>query len=286
MEDEQIAIDAVRMGAQDYLTKDHIENEMLIRAIRYAMERKRLDLLKAEFVNAIAHEIRTPLTIIKSGIDNMKDGLGGRLSKDHQKTIELVSKNINRLAKVVKGAFTFQLLETDRSPERKQAVKLDSLIHTDVEKFREEAKKKRVQLKETIPQFLPTLYGDAEMLTEALDHLLDNAVRFANGEVSVHTGSDGQFVKVTISDDGPGLTEEKLEQLFQIFSQIDRPQGGAGYKGIGLGLAVCKEIIERHHNGKTWAEKGKRGLKMNFTLPIEQAVGSKHYGKKEKSLDH
>lgn len=291
IEDEQMAIEAVRSGAQDYLVKRELDPHVLGRVIQCVIERDRLNKMRGEIVNSVAHEIRTPLTIIKCAVDNIVDGIAGPVDDGMGKMMRIIKNNVDRLAKVVKGIFAFKALES-QCQSRREPVDLAKIVHMEVEKLHGDAEQKHVIIREVASPQLPELLGDAAMLTEVVNYILDNALRFASKAVDIRITKHPGYVQVSVTDDGPGLPADKLKQLFQTFTQFNRPHGGPGYKGIGLGLVVCKEII-RCHDGRIWAERGSKGLIVNFTLPTPKprqvAKGNKGVGhgkKTEKSAHH
>lgn len=291
IEDERMAIEAVRSGAQDYLVKREVDPNVLGRVLQCVIERDRLTKMRGDVINSVAHEIRTPLTIIKCAVDNIIDGIAGPIDEGMGKMMWIVKNNVDRLTKVVRGIFAFKALES-RCHTQKSAVNLPEIVHREVERHQSGAGQRHIVIRETAITPLPEVYGDAAMLTEVVDYILDNALRYASETVEVKITRHPRHVQVSITDDGPGLPEGKLKQLFQTFTRLHRPGEGPGHKDIGLGLVVCKEII-RCHDGRIWAERGDKGLIVSFTLPITKprqlAIGKKGvgYGKKtEKSAHH
>ncbi len=236
--------------------------------IRDISERQRLEKMKEEFISTVSHELRTPLTIIKGHVENLRDELVGPLSEKQATVLGRVSHNVNRLARLIHSLLDLSRLESGQTPLNLQPVPIGSLMTTVCEEFENEFATQGIELKKEILLTLPTVYVDPDLVVQVLTNLLDNALRFAKSEVVV-TGLaiDNDLVEIIVSDNGPGIALEDHKRLFNKFEQINRPKGGAGYKGTGLGLATCRKIIERQQ-GRIWVESeiGK-GASFHFTLP-------------------
>lgn len=255
-------------------------------------ERERVAKLKDEFISTVSHELRTPLAIVKCAIENMKDGVTGLLSDKQEKIVRIASSNVDRLTKLIDDILDLSRLEAGTVKIARRPMSLEQLVSDTIRRFALLAKEHGIALEYDVPFNLPIIYADIDKITQVLDNLLSNALRYAknrvvlkaesiSGAVSASGGDGGgrfqeyassvrDGVKVSIVDDGQGIPEDKVGHLFNKFVQIDRPTGGAGYKGTGLGLAICKEIIELH-DGKIWAEsRFGDGAQFHFILPQYQ----------------
>ena len=232
-------------------------------------ERKRLDQLKDDFVSTVSHELRMPLAIIKEAVGNLKDGIAGALTEKQAAVVEIAGNNVNRLQRLISDLLDIARLESGAAKVRFDRVDLVLLIGEVVQNFLATAKKQNLVLKTKMAKKLPPAYADGDMVHQVLNNLVDNAIRYAKKTVVVEVApvSNAQ-IRVSVIDDGTGVETAHLETIFNKFHQVNRPKGGAGYKGTGLGLTICKEIIERH-GGKIWAEAtAKNKTQFHFTLPI------------------
>ncbi len=240
------------------------------------IQSKKLDRLKDEFVSAISHELRTPLTIIKGAIDNLKDGVAGPLQENQAKMITIAHTNSSRLVKIINNLLDLSRLESGHSHFNRSPIKITPLIQEVMRNFQVILKEKGISLKAQIPVDLPEIYADPDMVVQALNNLLDNALRYARSQISLTILKPEdklrKNVEVIITDDGPGIPVDQRDRLFSKFVQINRPAGGAGYKGTGLGLAICREIATLHH-GEIWVDEGKEGgCRFHITFPIFNAL--------------
>lgn len=265
-DDDVIALEAVRQGAQDYLVKFQVDGRMIARVILYAIERKRLQQVKDEFVSTVSHELRTPLAIIKGAITNLKAGILGPLEERQRQVVEMTARNVDRLSRLINDLLDLSRLESGKARINRRGVNFTALIEEVLHGFQETAKDKAIVLEKEIGS-IPHLSIDPDMITQVLTNLLSNALRFAKSRVTVRAAVEPSGVRVTVRDDGPGIREEEMEKLFNKFEQIGRPVGGAGYKGTGLGLAISKRILELHQ-GQIWAEsRPGEGAEFHFILP-------------------
>lgn len=231
-------------------------------------ERRRLDQLKDDFISAVSHELRMPLTIVKGAISNLQDGIAGALKPEQLEVIEVASRNINRLTRLVHELLDLSRLESGKAHLNQTRVDAAVLLKQLEKDFKMEAKKRGLVLHAHLPAKLPDVYADPELIHQVLSNLLDNALRFAKSKITVEAeGADGaETVTFRVQDDGKGISLENQKRLFSKFYQVERVASGAGYRGTGLGLSLVKEIVDRH-GGKIWVESAKnQGTTFCFTL--------------------
>lgn len=277
---EAHGIGAIRAGAQEYILKDRMNGHTLKRTIEYALERFRLykiigglSQFKDATVAAVSHELRAPLSILKGAIDNLKDGVVGSLSNKQREVTETADRNIKRLEKIVDGLLDIARLESGQRVPKLQVLQITSLMTGLVSELQETASKNHRVLKSDLPESLPAVSADPDLLTEVFLNLFNNALCFAKNTIEVKAALSGEkgkgrWVQISVIDDGPGIPKERLQDIFKKFYQLDLAGARKGYKGTGLGLAICKEIIEQHH-GRIWAESTPgHGALFHFTLPI------------------
>lgn len=262
-----LGVEAVRKGAQDYLLKDELTDLVIKHAIRYAIERSKLEKLKDEFVSTVSHELITPLTIMKGGVDNLKLGVAGPLNPRQQEILNGVLKNVDRLAKILKDILDLSRLEIGHLRINRVQVNPKSLIEEVVAIFQNELKDKKIAIEQNVN--CSTMLADQGSINQVLTNLLSNALHYARSKISLTAEKVDGSICISIMDDGIGISKEDQGKLFNKFQQINRQEGGQGYKGTGLGLAICKEIIDLH-KGKIWVESDLgQGAKFSFSIPLE-----------------
>lgn len=225
-------------------------------------EKARINKLKDEFISIVSHEMRTPLTIIKGAVSNLKDGIVGHLTPPQQKIVDTTVRNIDRLARIINDLLDLSRLESGKARIEKRRLFLKPLITEIINNFKQATHEKHIKLHIEFGDSIPPIFADPDLITQVLTNLIQNATRYAKSNITVQVIHENltpstepdksNMVRIGVIDDGEGIPKNKIESLFNKFEQFDRPQGGSGYKGTGLGLAICKQITELH-DGRIWA---------------------------------
>lgn len=237
-------------------------------------EKEKMDKLKDNFISIVSHEIKTPLTIIKAALSNLGEGINGPITDKQQEVLNATLRNVDRLNKILKDILDLSRLESGRSTINITQINLKQLIDEIKFAYVKESTDKNIAINFDLPENLPTIESDPDMILQVLNNLLSNALHYAHAQITLKAefkqNKSENFIEVTISDDGEGIPADKIHLLFEKFEQINRPMGGAGYKGTGLGLAISKQIIE-HLQGNIWAVcNGTHQTEFHFTLPLKQ----------------
>jgi PAS domain S-box-containing protein len=230
---------------------------------------RELDHFKSELLNAAAHELNTPLTPIKLQLDLLRSR--GGLADQDAKSVEVLRRNIERLAVLVQDILESARLQSGRLEVRATPVDLNDVVREAFESYQEPARAVGLAL-EFRPAGRALALADPQRIHQVLLNLLSNAWKFtpSGGRITVETfARDGEAV-VRVSDTGIGLRPEDAQRLFQPFSQLN--EGPARGHGTGLGLFICKGIVELH-GGRIWVESGGpgKGAAFSFALPSASA---------------
>ena len=251
--------------------RDVTELKKLGQARAEVRERRQTDKLKDKLLSTVAHELRTPLSVVKAIVGTLRDHLAGPLTTDQEEMIHTADRHISRLTRLLNNFLDLTRLESRRARINRQPLDPRSLVFEVTEGVRMANRGRQIMMRCTLPPTLPEVNADSDMIAQVVGNLLDNALRYARARVTVSAAvTDGQ-VEISVTDDGPGIPEKKMSDLFDKFVQLDRPKGGEGYKGTGLGLAISKEIMELN-GGQIWAENAPgQGACFRFTLPLASA---------------
>jgi two-component system, OmpR family, sensor histidine kinase VicK len=231
-------------------------------------DRKAIERMKDEFISVVSHELRTPLTSIHSALKILATGRLGNLSSDGQQMLEIADENTDRLVRLVNNVLDLQRIESGAVTMNSQLCNVADLMTKATAAMQAMAQQQQIALS-TEPVSM-NIWADADYLVQALTNLLSNAIKFSlpGGRVWLTAQSlpDAQLV-FEVRDEGPGIPPEQLEKIFDRFHQVDssdaRKKGGTG-----LGLTICRKIIEQH-GGRIWAESVmEQGSSFIFTLPI------------------
>ncbi|MGC8711276.1 MAG: ATP-binding protein [Leptodesmis sp.] len=232
-------------------------------------DRKAIERMKDEFISVVSHELRTPLTSLHSALKILATGRLGSLSIDGQQMLEIADESTERLVRLVNNVLDLQRIESGKVIMDRQAHNAADFMIQAAEAMQAMAQQHGVTLV-TQPQEL-MIWADADYILQALTNLLSNAIKFsAPGDTVWLTAEAGQDEAVfRVRDEGQGIPADHLERIFERFQQVDssdsRKKGGTG-----LGLTICRKIIEQHE-GRIWAESTLgQGSTFSFTLPTLQ----------------
>ncbi len=245
------------------------ENEAHIRA-QYEQLRK-TDKSKEEFLTMITHELKTPLVPIQGYIDILLTDTFGTITDAQRQRLEIIKLNALTLSKLMSDLLDVQKIEIGQLRVSKERHNMADVLNDVVESMTSVTEKYGIHM---LIQFQSDLFCmcDSMRIQQVLNNLISNAIDFCpkeNGEISIVLYAEGKNAKIIVKDNGIGISENKLDQIFVKFYQIDtsvtREHGGTG-----LGLVVCKGIIEAH-GGKIWAESEgeNKGSEIHMLLPLD-----------------
>jgi signal transduction histidine kinase len=231
-------------------------------------DRKAIERMKDEFIAVVSHELRTPLTSLHSALKILATGRLGSLSKDGKQMLEIADDNTERLVRLVNNVLDLQRIESGDVRMEKQVCNVAALMIQATESMQPMAQQHGVVL--AVKPIDIEILVDSDYIVQALTNLLSNAIKFSTTDGTVWLTAEGKAnteVLFSVRDQGQGIPSDKLESIFERFQQVDssdsRRKGGTG-----LGLTICRKIIEQHE-GKIWAESTLgEGSTFSFTLPL------------------
>ncbi len=242
--------------------------------LRIAEEEKamleQLDKLKTEFLGNASHEMKTPLTVISGyaqlvkKISEKEESLDG---PEVSRRMTLISSEAERLSLMVGQILDVTRMEEGRMVMEQVRCYVEEIIHSAVRTHYPILNKNRNRLDIRIESGLPAVYADPARISQVIVNLISNAVRFtADGEITVSAKRKDGGVLVCVSDTGCGIEAERLPRIFERYNKKKKTDGGQD-TGTGLGLYICKHIIEQH-GGVIWVESEEgHGTSVFFTLP-------------------
>ncbi|MDP3012943.1 MAG: ATP-binding protein, partial [Candidatus Subteraquimicrobiales bacterium] len=242
-----------------------------VRTLQDITLEKEIDAMKSEFISTVAHEFRIPLTSIKGYVDLILEGEAGDLNETQQEFLEIVKKNNERLVNLINDFLDISRIESGRVQFKIKEHSLDKIITEVVKTFAELAERKQIQVKLNIPSDLPPVVIDHDRVTQVLNNLVSNAIKysFKGGKIDISVGADKNFETVNVTDTGMGISSEDCANLFKKFYRVDSSLTQE-IGGSGLGLSICKTIVEMH-GGKIWVESETgKGSTFSFTVPVVQ----------------
>jgi PAS domain S-box-containing protein len=248
---------------------------MLMFTIGDISERKKIEQLKDEFIGMVSHELRTPLTAIKGTIDLLFDGAVGAVNQEQKNMLIAGKRNIERLTRLINEVLDLQKLRIGKLEMHWTSEDIKSVIEEAVQNIEAQVREKKLNLCMEFDENLPeVIVMDRDRIIQVLINLLNNALKFSSkGSIIISAKSWNTNLQVSISDEGIGISKNDIPKLFHHFVQL-APSQYRKVGSTGLGLAICKQLIEGHQ-GKIWVNSvlGK-GSVFTFEIPIEQTLSS------------
>lgn len=283
LDDEDLALSAVKGGAQDYLGKEHISGEILVRSIRHAVERKRLHrkleshaagLERAsqdlkQFARVAAEGMRSPLRVVAETCDFLLTDPGAKLDEESRARIRGALDDVERTRRLLRDLVAYTRAGA-RPPDSGAESSCEAVLAGVLDRLKSEIGESGLTV---IHDALPDVAVEEDGLRQLLENLLRNAVDYrsdAPPEVHVHAERQADMWLFSVRDNGTGIDQEYPGQIFEPFEKLE-PGATAG---SGVGLAVCKRIVETT-GGRIWvnSEAG-RGSTFYFTLPAAGCRGA------------
>jgi signal transduction histidine kinase/class 3 adenylate cyclase/CheY-like chemotaxis protein len=235
-------------------------------------ELKHLDQLKDEFLANTSHELRTPLNGIIGIAESLVDGATGTLPTATTANLDLIVSSGRRLSTLINDILDFSKLRHKTLELQLKPVDLRAITYLILALSQPLATQKKLQLINHIAPDLPPVEADENRLQQILYNLIGNAIKFTlSGSVEVFAEQleNQDILAITISDTGIGIPDDKFEQIFESFEQVEG-SNAREYGGTGLGLAVTKKLVELHGGTIHVESLVGKGSKFTFTLPISQ----------------
>jgi signal transduction histidine kinase len=239
--------------------------------------------VKDVLLSKVSHELRSPLSVIHQFTTLLLDGLCGELTADQRENLSIIFRNveqlhdmINDLLQAARAGMNEIIQVSHRKPEEikvvDECVKIPDLVNETLSMLRAIAAKKNISLSGDVVCDLPAAQADPQRMRQVLNNLITNGIKFtpAGGSVHVHARiyeKNPDFICVSVQDTGPGVPQDERDKIFEYLYQSDRTIDDSR-KGLGIGLFICQEIIERH-GGMIWVDsKPGHGSTFFFTLPV------------------
>ena len=233
---------------------------------------KELDEMKADLISHISHEFRTPLAVIREAVSLHRDCISTGAMEKQLRLLGIIEEECERLITSVNKVLSLSRMDAGMMDYHIEEGSLSQLIEMSVSKIRPIAERKRISLNMDVAQSLPYAAIDTEKISQVLDNLLDNALKFTpeEGKVLIRAAlrdrkpsgdQEKGFIEVSVSDTGCGIPAENIQDIFDKFKKLHA-------KGTGLGLYIASQIV-RAHGGDIWVKSGeKTGTTFFFTVPV------------------
>jgi signal transduction histidine kinase len=306
LDDEVLATRAVREGAQDYLVKGQVTPALLMRAIRYAIERKRIEeTLKQErvlltqrveerttelvatnralqhaaqaknsFLATMSHELRTPLSVMLMGTELLQREAYGPVQPRQLKSLDRIRQSGLHLLRLINDLLDLSKIESGNLHIAMASVDVERVCSSSLQMIQEEAQRKKIQVTHTLDQNITTLLADEGRLSQILINLLNNAVKFTPTEGQIGLIVIGhpreKAVEFTVWDNGIGIAPADQMKLFKPFVQLDHTLQRQ-HEGSGLGLALVAQLVELHGGRVSLESSLGEGSHFSVFIPWREA---------------
>ena len=237
-------------------------------------ERKRVEQLKDEFIGLVSHEMRSPLTVITGALNTVLTEKPYLSPKEERQLLEDAAWESETLAHILGNLLELSRAQADRLFLSLEPVDVKAIIKNAVQRAKRHSSIHRFVL--GLPKALPPIRADVIRLERILHNLLENAIKYSpdGGYIRIIAKMDSDHLVIGVSDQGIGISQQDQAKLFAPFQRLESSRV-EGIQGIGLGLLVCRRLVEAH-GGRIWVESGTgKGSTFFFTLPLE---GNKEEG--------
>jgi signal transduction histidine kinase len=292
LDNDDIALQAVRAGAQDYLVKGEIDARNLLRAIRYASERKqayeemarlaadltRANKAKDEFLNVMSHELRTPLSIVLGYSTMLREEQLGPLTEGQEQGMSVIQRNSKELLTMIDSMMSAAKIESGSMILEEESVSPVELL-ADMKLTYDLPTHQKINLEWNVSGMLPLLWTDPRKLRQILTNLINNAIKFtdegrivisAEENVVCGDGCDRRCIDFSVSDNGIGIPLEECDNIFNRFYQVDS-SATRSFEGVGLGLYIVKAFTEMLNGRVSVSSQVGKGSTFTVQIPCNSS---------------
>ena len=305
-DDENMENDILSVGAQDYLVKGELVGRAVTRSILHAVQRqldlnevndlvrelvesqqlleqqkrllhkknrrlRRLYKTAQEFVDNVSHDFRTPLTVIKDYISIIREGMVGSVNEEQQAMLDKVNVRADDLNLMVDDLLDVSKLESGLLGAWRRTTNVEEIIDRVLPLLQQRAEVRNTHFEVEIDEDLPQVYCDSDKVGRVITNLAVNAIKFAGdrGQVKLFAHADPaeHQVVVGLSDDGPGIDQESLKQIFQRFQQLNSHVKST-VKGFGLGLNIAQQLCKLNLGELSVQSQLGKGSTFSFAIPM------------------
>jgi two-component system sensor histidine kinase/response regulator len=275
------AVEAMKHGAYDFLPKPFTPDEFRL-ITRRGMEKRKLvldtialrrekELLRENFGAIVSHELKSPLGAVQQNLYALVEELSDTVTEDQKRRLERMKARLADLVELIHTWLRAISVDIETIKENFEPVSVASVISQAVESIEPHAVRKAIEIETSLEEPLRHVYGDEGTLTEALVNLGNNAVKYSHmgSKVLIKAQEEDGHVVISVSDTGVGIPEEDLPFIFDDFYRAESGRAAAG--GAGLGLAICRRIVETHDGSITAESELGKGSTFVIRLPAYES---------------
>ena len=236
---------------------------------------KKLEEAKSMFVSMVAHEIKSPLAAVEGYLNVLLGGMAGDLTEKARGMLDRSLLRTKALRTMVSDLLNVTAIETGHFSIKRMPICIEDIVAEVVDSYRERAREKKLDLQLNCDGPLDPVLADRDAMVHVIGNLIDNAVKYTpeGGQIRVDVGHNGMYARISVQDDGIGMSEEEKGRVFEEFYRA-KNQYTASIPGTGLGLNLVKRLVDLHQGRITVESKPGEGSKFTVSLPMpESQVG-------------
>jgi signal transduction histidine kinase len=226
--------------------------------------------LREDLAAMIYHDLRSPLANILSSVEMLDDVIADAERDSAKPIMRIARHSINRIEQMISSLLDINRLEQNQAVGERQPTDVSLLVSETIESIQPSTEGREQTVIRQVTSDLPQVLVDMDMIRRVLINLLENASKYTpvGGSIEIGAELNGEFLRLYVQDNGPGIPEMDSERIFDKFTRLKNKNGA---RGLGVGLAFCKLAVQGH-GGKIWVEPAPiRGSKFIFTLPVVKA---------------
>ena len=224
-----------------------------------------------DFVANVSHELKTPLTSIQGFSRAILDGTV-ETKEQLIDAAEVIDSEAGRMSRLVQDLLILAKMDAGTTAFEMEVLDIHTLLTNARRKFMPLTDAAEITLISEIPQEPALIYGDGDSLMQVLDNLLDNALKFTpkGGRITLSSDLSADAVEIHVIDTGKGISAKEQKRIFERFYQVDKARTGGKFRGYGLGLAICRQIVESHQGTLSVTSQPGEGSHFVVKLPLQK----------------
>lgn len=280
-QDVQLAVQAIKLGAKEFLNKPLNPFELVHRVkmvLDVHLSESRLKDVQAQFTSRILHELLAPLHSIKSSVQFLEHETTGPLTERQRKILQTADGHLSTMEALLNDMIDLSLFESGHVELERVSVNLDELLPAVCARFKPQAGAKEITLNVEAAAKIPTVEADPSKIEQVMNNLLENAIKYTavGGRIGVRIGTVDrtaggertEYVEVAVSDSGQGIPADEIPFIFDKYKQFLTNET-SNKRATGLGLAICRSIIEGHKGTMHVESEVGKGTTFRFLLPVQ-----------------